>query len=192
MSTIKTWYTSIGNWSLLQPDGSEHPRFQIFSRPYPQRIAGVPGGFSFDFNSRQWQFRWDEDPAVKAPTVVFVPLGAHYPNGFRLAVDNMVQLETDRANPAGLRSDGKSKQRGCLGNPLRLRVANTDRRPRQKSRWPHAHDQPTTRGGNDAAVRDILGAIVFSEPAIYYTENMLPIGNMNYGFDTPGTTRGAA
>lgn len=103
MSTIKTWYTSIGNWSLLLPDGSESPRFRVFSRPYPQRIAGVPGGFAFDFVSRQWNFRWEGDPAIKTPTVIFVPLRRHYPEGFRVAVGDSVSLETDRTSPSGMR-----------------------------------------------------------------------------------------
>jgi len=103
MNTIKTWYTNIGNWSLLQPDGSEIPRFRFFSRPYPQRTAGVPGAFSFNFRSHEWNFRWETDTTINVPTVIFVPLKRHYPNGFRLTIADTVQLETDCNKSLGLR-----------------------------------------------------------------------------------------
>jgi hypothetical protein len=109
MSIIKTWYTSVGNWALLNADGSEIPRFQYFSRPFPQRIAGVPKGFFFAFDTRQWHFECKPDPAIKAPTVIFVPLKRHYPNGFRAVVDS-VELETSHESPRGLRVTANPKK----------------------------------------------------------------------------------
>ena len=59
LGIIKTWYTSVGNWALLMPDGSEQPRMQIFVRPYPQRTAGIPGGFSFKFRDSRVDVQMD-------------------------------------------------------------------------------------------------------------------------------------
>ena len=109
MSIIKTWYTSNGNWSMLNADGSEHARLQYFSRPYPQRIPGTPKGFSFDFETRQWRFECDPDSAIKAPAVIFVPLKRHYPGGFRVVVDS-VELESSRESASGLRVTANPKK----------------------------------------------------------------------------------
>ena len=105
--TIKTWYTNVGNWALLTDAGEEHPRFQYFSRPYPLRTAGTPKGFRLDFATHDWTCEWEPDSSVSAPTVVFVPLKRHYPDGFKLTTSDGVQLETDRKSATGLK--GKSK-----------------------------------------------------------------------------------
>ena len=112
MSTIKTWYTSVGNWALLTPEGEEQPRLRYFSRPYPQRTAGTPKSFSFDFDTGQWRYEWESGPAVQAPTVIYVPLARHYPNGFRIAAGD-VRLETDRAAKAGLVVTGGPREAGA-------------------------------------------------------------------------------
>jgi endoglycosylceramidase len=104
LGAIKTWYTWVGNWSLLSADGQEHPRLNIFSRPFPQRTAGTPKGFSFDFDKHEWNCVWEPDAAIKAPTVVFVPLKRHFPEGFRIAAGNDLELETDRKAAGGLKA----------------------------------------------------------------------------------------
>src|SRR6476646_4843748 len=74
LGTIKTWYTWVGNWWLISAERQEHPRLEFFSRPFPQRTAGAPQGFSFDFDKREWNCEWEPDAAVKEPTEVFDPL----------------------------------------------------------------------------------------------------------------------
>jgi hypothetical protein len=112
ISTIKTWYTSVGLWSLLMPDGAENPRLQYFSRPYPQRTAGVPkGGFAFDFSTHAWNYAWEADAGIKAPTEIYVPLKRHYAGGFKIAAGESVQLETDSKSAGGLKALGKTKRK---------------------------------------------------------------------------------
>ncbi len=42
-------------------------------RPYAMAIAGTPLKMSFDLKSRTFVFRWQPDPDINAPTVIFVP-----------------------------------------------------------------------------------------------------------------------
>ena len=108
LSTIKTWYTSVGNWSLLTDAGEEHPRLQYFSRPFPQRTAGTPKGFRFDFATGDWTCDWEPDSAISAPTVVFVPLKRHFPRGFKITASDGLKLETDRQSATGLKGKAKA------------------------------------------------------------------------------------
>jgi hypothetical protein len=103
MGTIKTWYTSVGNWSLLTPSHTEVPRFRYFSRPYPQRTAGQPKTFSFDFEKREWNFEWDPASTVNSPTLIFVAARRHYPDGFRVVTGDGVELVPDAKSTTGLR-----------------------------------------------------------------------------------------
>jgi hypothetical protein len=103
LGTIKTWYTWIGNWWLISQEGQEHPRFQFYSRPFPQRTAGTPKGFSFNFDAREWSYEWEPDSSIKEPTVIFVPLKRHFPEGFKIATGDGLELETDRKAAGGLK-----------------------------------------------------------------------------------------
>jgi hypothetical protein len=103
LGTIKTWYTWVGNWWLISPEGQEHPRFQFYSRPFPQRTAGAPRGFSFNFDTHEWLCEWEPDSAIKDPSVVFVPLKRHFPEGFKIATGDGLELETDRKAASGLK-----------------------------------------------------------------------------------------
>ena len=109
LGTIKTWYTWVGNWWLISADHKEHPRFEFFSRPFPQRTAGTPKGFSFDFDKHEWNCEWEPVASGKEPTVVFVPLKRHFPEGFRIAASNGLELETDSKSKSGLKVVGNPK-----------------------------------------------------------------------------------
>jgi hypothetical protein len=52
-----------------------------FARPYAKRTAGEPLRMSFDLDSRVFEFEFRPDPAVTAPTEIFVP-DYQYPNGY--------------------------------------------------------------------------------------------------------------
>jgi endoglycosylceramidase len=109
LGTIKTWYTSVGDWALLTPDGNENPRVAIFSRPFPQRVAGISKGFSFDFKTREWNFEWEQDASAKAPTVIFVAQKRHYPDGFRVVTGDGLELASNHAASGDLRYDAASE-----------------------------------------------------------------------------------
>jgi endoglycosylceramidase len=101
IGTIKPEYTRTGGRALLRPDGGESPRLDAFSRPYPQRVAGSPWNFHFDFPTRRWTFEWTPDG--HGTTVVYLP-ARHYPHGFRLTLPEGTILESDRTSAQGLRA----------------------------------------------------------------------------------------
>jgi len=65
-------------------------------RPYPRAIAGVPLRLSFDVKRRVFEFEFRHDPALTAPTEIFVPR-LQYGQGFRVEVsDGSVEIDLPR------------------------------------------------------------------------------------------------
>ncbi len=64
-------------------------------RPYARRVAGRPLRMSFDLGQRRFEFEFESDPAVTAPTELFVP-HHQYPQGYRVMVSGG-EYEVDRA-----------------------------------------------------------------------------------------------
>ena len=62
------------------------PASRSISRVYPQAVSGTPVSFSFDPASSRFHMLYVPNEKVTAPTVIFVPLSVHYPNGYRVAV----------------------------------------------------------------------------------------------------------
>jgi hypothetical protein len=64
-------------------------------RPYARAVAGIPLRMSFDSRRHEFEFHFRHDPAVTAPTEVFVP-GYQYPHGCEVEVSDG-SYELDRA-----------------------------------------------------------------------------------------------
>jgi|GEM_PF-4953567 len=64
-------------------------------RPYARKVAGEPLEMSFDYRRRIFQFAFRHDPAVQAPTEIFVPR-LHYPDGGQVWVSDG-EYERDEA-----------------------------------------------------------------------------------------------
>jgi hypothetical protein len=94
-STIKPWYPEIG---------SDESRLAAFTRPYPQRIAGKPWNFHFDFAARRWSFEWT--PEGKGATVVYLPT-RQYPRGWRAELGG-AGFRSDRQAATGVSGAGKT------------------------------------------------------------------------------------
>jgi len=58
---------------------------EAFCRPYAAKTAGVPLFMSFDLKKRRFTYRFLPDPAISAPTELFIPR-YHYPKGYRVEV----------------------------------------------------------------------------------------------------------
>lgn len=56
-------------------------------RPYAQKIAGEPLSMAFDMKQRVFEFEFRHDPAVTAPTEIFVP-SYQYPEGCTVEVSD--------------------------------------------------------------------------------------------------------
>jgi len=64
-------------------------------RPYARKIAGKPLRMAFDVRRRCFEFEFRHDPAVDAPTEIFVP-DYQYPDGYAVEVSDG-RYEIDRA-----------------------------------------------------------------------------------------------
>jgi hypothetical protein len=64
-------------------------------RPYPIAIAGLPIRLRFDYRTAHFELEFEHDPAVRAPTEVFVPR-YQYPSGPRVSVSDG-DFELDQA-----------------------------------------------------------------------------------------------
>ena len=63
-------------------------------RPYAPAVAGLPEPVSFERKKGRFELRWQADPAIDAPTEVFVP-DVQYPDGFGATVEPEADLEWD-------------------------------------------------------------------------------------------------
>jgi hypothetical protein len=60
---------------------------QAVIRPYPRAIAGQPIRLHFDYRTAHFELEFEHDPAVTAPTEIFVPR-YQYPDGARVSVSD--------------------------------------------------------------------------------------------------------
>lgn len=56
-------------------------------RPYPRCTAGEPLALIFDYRRKYFSFSFRHDPAISAPTEIFVPL-LHFPPDYRVKVSD--------------------------------------------------------------------------------------------------------
>ncbi|MEP7189971.1 MAG: hypothetical protein ABI901_12340, partial [Roseiflexaceae bacterium] len=56
-------------------------------RPYPRATAGVPLRMRFDQRRRVFEYTFRHDPAVTAPTELFMP-NVQYPHGYQVTVSD--------------------------------------------------------------------------------------------------------
>jgi endoglycosylceramidase len=54
----------------------------VLSRTYAAAIAGRPTATSFDPVSGDFTLRFRPDSEITEPTVIFVPVATHYPDGY--------------------------------------------------------------------------------------------------------------
>jgi len=77
------------DFSIFSPDQRSDPgnlnsggrALAAVVRPYPSQTAGKPLRMSFDVLSARFEYEFEHDPEVRAPTVIFVPR-LQYPGGF--------------------------------------------------------------------------------------------------------------
>lgn len=81
-------------------------------RPYPRKIAGEPLRIEFDVKHRTFEFGFRHDPAVNAPTEVFVP-SIQYPEGYVVEVSDGA-YEVDRAGQTLTYRHGTDRMIHCV------------------------------------------------------------------------------
>ncbi len=63
-------------------------------RPYARKVAGKPLRMSFDMRRRRFEFEFEHDETIAAPTELYVP-NYQYPDGFEVTVSDG-EYEADR------------------------------------------------------------------------------------------------
>jgi hypothetical protein len=70
--------------------------WQALVRPYPMKIAGIPTRMSFDIWKKVFEFEFEHNPALHAPTEIFVP-NLQYPKGYKVFVtDGEFSIDTEK------------------------------------------------------------------------------------------------
>jgi endoglycosylceramidase len=121
LGAIRPWYTTQGWWALLKPDGTPHGRISVFSRPYPQRIAGTPESWQYDFDRRTLTFHYRADSSARARTEIYVPRQI-YEDGFELSTSDGLRInsrERSCAKESRALSYDASNQILTIANPAR-------------------------------------------------------------------------
>ncbi|HEX9235148.1 MAG TPA: cellulase family glycosylhydrolase [Actinomycetota bacterium] len=90
------WHDPTGNppaegmWrdDLDRPGSLKRSKALVLIRTYPQAVAGTPLSFAFhpERADRLFTLTYRTDPSIHVPTIVFVPVQWHYPNGYTVAV----------------------------------------------------------------------------------------------------------
>jgi endoglycosylceramidase len=79
--------TGSADEALVLPNGHLRGTARVLARAYPEAIAGTPVSMSFDFRSGTFDLAYVPNHAVDAPSVIFVPTGINYPNGYCVRVN---------------------------------------------------------------------------------------------------------
>ncbi|HTM21513.1 MAG TPA: cellulase family glycosylhydrolase [Kofleriaceae bacterium] len=90
------WSYDRGGYGLLDADGNEQTALvDVIARPYAERIAGQPIGWSFDETTSTFELRWHADAGIAAPTEIVIPSRA-YPAGFAVSCGDCSYQEIDQ------------------------------------------------------------------------------------------------
>jgi len=81
-----------------------------FCRPYYRYVAGVPTKMEFDVDSGTFEFVFNGDTSINAPTIIFVPK-VQYPNGFDISVSEgeVVKDDANQLVSIKIQQDGDHK-----------------------------------------------------------------------------------
>ncbi|HLN17814.1 MAG TPA: cellulase family glycosylhydrolase [Acidimicrobiales bacterium] len=74
--------TGSAHEALVGPTGALEATALVLSRAYPQAVAGIPLSFDYSPTTATFHLVYEADPAISSPTVVYVPVGVHYPRGY--------------------------------------------------------------------------------------------------------------
>lgn len=74
--------TGSSDEALVMADGHLRSTARVLAQTYPEAVAGVPLSVSYDPSTAAFDLVYRPNRAVRAPTVVFVPVALHYPNGY--------------------------------------------------------------------------------------------------------------
>ena len=72
------------HWCLWDKNFKEMPKLDTLVRTYPRAVAGTPTAFGFDPAGKGFFLEFESDPAISAPTEIYLPDRRHYPQGWEI------------------------------------------------------------------------------------------------------------
>ncbi|MEO7328880.1 MAG: cellulase family glycosylhydrolase [Minicystis sp.] len=98
---------SQGSWGLFDYDATkdtwterDHVR-KALSRVVPEAVAGWPTSFGYDRSTKRFELKFTGDPAITAPSRIFVPDPADFADSFELQCDGK-SIEAARDKATGI------------------------------------------------------------------------------------------
>ncbi len=117
IGTVKAWFCGTlrwygkeknATWAIFEDEklfGTKERKYilDFLCRTRPLAVAGVLNKFGFDFATRTFTMNYVPQ-SNSAPTEIYVPANRHYPDGFRLKIDNkeVFELKISPDSPSGL------------------------------------------------------------------------------------------
>jgi endoglycosylceramidase len=78
-------YDSQDEFGVINESGWENPQLQLLVYPYPQKIAGDPLFFNYDYASKIFCVEFHENNSVHGPTEISISESRIYANGFSVS-----------------------------------------------------------------------------------------------------------
>jgi len=115
LGTVKAWFTGTKGWVGKEKNatwaifkdkkqlGTNERKYimDFLCRPRPLAVAGKLKKFGFDFATRTFTMNYVPQ-SNSAPTEIYVPVNRHFPDGFRLKIDNkpVFELQVSPESPS--------------------------------------------------------------------------------------------
>jgi len=75
-------YDTQDEFGIINETGSENRQLQVLIYPYPQKIAGDPLSFTYDFESRRFLLEFYKNSSTSGPNEISLSPDRVYPDGF--------------------------------------------------------------------------------------------------------------
>ena len=149
IGTVKAWFTGTTRWIGKEKNatwaifkdktqlGTTERKYimDFLCRPRPLVVAGNPEKFGFNFETRTFTMNYIPQ-SNSVPTEIYVPVNRHYPDGFRLKIDNkeVFELQVSPDSPTGLLPKLMDSKRKIIWKPWaqRLLIYETAKESKQK------------------------------------------------------------
>ena len=117
IGTVKAWFTGTPHWVGKEKNatwaifkdkkqlGTNERKYimDFLCRAHPLFVSGKLKNFGFDFANRKFTMNYIPQ-SNSAPTEIYVPVNRHYPDGFRLKINDkeVFELKVSPDSPSGL------------------------------------------------------------------------------------------
>jgi len=137
LGTVKAWFTGTPKWIGKEKNatwaifkdkkqlGTNERKYimDFLCRTKPLAVAGKLNKFGFDFATRTFTMNYVPQ-SNSAPTEIYVPVNRHYPDGFRLKIDNkqIFELQISPEAPSCLLPKLMNSKRKIIWKPWAQRL----------------------------------------------------------------------